>query len=565
MKSDKTNGAAEAALTGEWETYRSGVIGDERHLGLWQVARGWRVTPGGAKQSGALLAVDWLVRDEFFSAVLLKCDDGRSVFVRNSTAHVLGNPEKTVFEFLDAPAYSSRDPILDPRALAVSFAAGAVGRLDESVEDILPIVQSFLNEHYDPEVLDAKIGRPVSGREYEFLMVNRARRQAVASMPWILPYVALNYGLGNITDLLRAIDGEEELIPVLCKRFGVEPNVVRSMAVFPAWSPRQFRLGEVLAVDAATIALVLSRMAPEHRPEKDRVARFMEVIAWTETALREAADQASRTLVAAAAAEIWKRLRRRPYSLPEFHEVAWLSDMADAVKAFPSVPADAAEGTVCGKTKSFYPHAWAVAYCLCRYHPTDLAAKGREWTRRETSFVRYHVRESFPHSFPIGSHFPDSYRAGNGWGVRRIGTVGELCDESAAASNCLAGYAPSLIKRDTAVFCLVAPDGETEGHFSLEANEDGGLAVGQVKRYRNRKASTQMTEAAEEFLSLMKKEKGEFYPPPLHSRAAAKEGYGLAATAVEGARAIAHTKAVEEILTKAAEYFSINGAREEAV
>lgn len=562
MESDKTNGAAEAELTGGWETLRSGAIGDERHLGLWQISLGWRVAPGGAKQSGALLAVDWLVRDEFFSAVLLKCDDGRSAFIRNATGHVLGKPEKNVFEFLDAPAYSSRDPVLDAHSLAVGFAAGAVGRLDESAEDILPIAESFLAEHYDQEVLGTKVGRPMTGRDYEFLMVNRSRRQAVETMPWLLPYVSLNYGMGNVTDVLRAIDGNEEIIPVLCRRFGVVPNVVRSMSVFPAWSPRAYRLGEVLAVDAATIALALSRIAPEQRPEKDRTSRFMEVIAWTETALREAADQASRLLVAAAAAEIWKRLRRRPYSLPEFHEVAWLSDMAEAVKSFPSVPAEAAEGTVCGKTKSFRPHAWAVAYCLCRYHPTDLATKGREWMRRETSYVRYHVRESFPHAFPIGSHFPDAFVAGNGWSVRRIGTVGDLCDEAAAASNCLAGFLPSLIRRDCAVFCLVAPDGETEGHFSLEPGENDLMSIGQVKRYRNRKASAQMRSAAEEFLELMKREKGKYHPPPLSGCAARKAGIGLAVTAVGGAKAIAHRKTVEEILGKAAAYFSINGAGE---
>lgn len=554
--------AEEAVKPSEWKPVDAGVIGDERHIGLWQISEGWRIAPGGAKQSGAMLSFDWIVGDEFFTAALLKCDDGRSAFIRNSTAHAMGRTAKTVFEFLDGPAYTSRDPILDAHSLAAGFAAGAIGRLQESAEEIVPLAQRFLADYYDPGVLATKVGRPITGRDYEFLMVNRSRRQLVEAMPWLLPYVSLNYGLGNVTDILRAVDGNEEIIPVLCKRFGVEPNVVRSMGIFPAWSPKDYRSGEALIIDAPTIALALSRIAPEHRPDKDRARRFMEVILWTETTLREAADQASRTLVAAASAEIWKRLRRRPYSLPAYHEVSWLSDMAEAVKQFPSVPAEAAEGTACGKTKSFYPHAWAVAYCLCRYHPTDLAAKGREWMRRETSYVRYHVRESFPSAFPITSYFPDSYQASNGWGVRRIDTVGELCDESAAASNCLAGYLASLIRRDYAVFRLVSPEGETEGHFSLESGEEGEMTVGQVKKYRNRKASAQMATAAQEFLALMKKEKGDFYPPPLHSKTAMKAGMRLAVTAVDGAKAIAHKKTVEEILTKAAEYFSINRTRE---
>lgn len=556
--------AEEAVKPSEWKAVDAGIVGDEGHIGMWQISEGWRTMPGGAKQSGAMLSFDWIVRDEFFTAALLKCDDGRSAFIRNSTGHAMGRTAKTVFEFLDGPAYTSRDPILDAHSLAAGFAAGAVGRLQESAEEILPIAARFLADYYDPEVLATKVGRPITGRDYEFLMVNRSRRQVVEAMPWLLPYVSLNYGMGNVTDVLRAIDGNEEIIPVLCRRFGVVPNVVRSMGVFPAWSPKAYRSGEALIIDAPTIALTLSRIAPEHRPDTDRARRFMEVILWTETTLREAADQASRTLVAAAAAEIWKRLRRRPYSLPSYHEVSWLSDMADAVKLFPSVPAEAAEGTACGKTKSFHPHAWAVAYCLCRYHPTDLAAKGREWMRRETSYVRYHVRESFPHAFPIGSYFPDSFLASNGWTIRRISTVGELCDESAAASNCLAGYLPSLIRRDYVVFSLVAPDGETEGHLSLEPGEDDRMAIGQVKRYRNRKATAQMVAAAEEFLELMQEEKGRHYPAPLPTRAAMKAGMGLAVTAVDGAKAIAHKKAVEEILTKAAEYFSINQTREKS-
>lgn len=562
MNSDKPSTVAGAADTKSWKPVDAGVIGDEKCLGMWTLSEGWRIAPGGAKQYGAMLTFDWLVRDEFHTATLFKCGDGRSAFIRNSTSHVVAVNPNTFFEYLDGPSYSSRDPILDAHALAAGFARGAHGRLQEAAEEIHPVAERFLADYYDPEVLKTKVGRPLTGRDYEFLQVNTARRQAVEAMPWLLPYIALNSGTGNVTEIMRTIDGNEELVPALCKRFGVEPNVVRSMAVFPAWSPKAFRLGELMSVDAPTIATALSQIAPEHRPEKDRVPRFMEVLGWVETILREAGDQASKSLVAAASAEVWKRLRRRPYALPFYAEVSWLFEMAQAVRDFPKVPAKPAEGTVCGKTKSFMPHVWAVAHCLCRYHPIDLAAMGREWNRREMAYVRHHVRESFPESFPIESYFPDGHLAANGWSFRRISTVGELCEESAAASNCLAGYLPGLIRRDYAVFCLVDPDGNTEGHVSLEPGEDDEMTIGQVKRYRNRKATPQMNAAAKEFLERTKKEKGENYPPPLHSREAMKRGMDLAVSAVDGAKAIAHRKTVADILTKAAERFSVNRCQE---
>lgn len=558
MREKKSDTGYQKPPPGEWFTQCEGVLGDERHIGLYFIAEGFRYGANGSKEKGAILAVDWIIGDDFYTATLFKTEDGRSVFLRNSVSHMLGKEPKSVFEHLGAPAYSSRDPILNAHSLAAGIAWSCAGRMQEASEEIFPLVERFLADYYDSEILRTKVGRPITGREYEFLQANPARRQAAEAMPWILPYVALNFGTEGVTEIMRTIDGCEELVPALGRRFGVVPNVIRSMSVFPAWSPNAFRLGELLSVDAPTIALVLSQIPPEQRPDKDRVKKFMEVIAWVETVLREAGDQASRTLVAAASAEVWKRLHRRPYSLPTYAEVSWLFDLATAVSEFPNVEPKPAEGEILGKKKSFMPQVWAVAYMLCRYHPTDLAALGRDWNRREMAYVRHHVRESFPETFPIESYFPDSFVASNGWKIRRITTVGELCDESAAASNCLAGYLAALIRRDSAIFCLVDPLANTEGHFSLEPGEEDQLSIGQVRRYRNRKALPQMNEAAKEFLELTRKEFGSDYPPPLKNRAAKKAGMMLAVTAVDGAKAIAHMKTVEEILKKTAERFSIN-------
>lgn len=558
MKREDSRTANGKSRLEPWSSRYDGVVGDEKNIGFIRISEGSGFSQAGTVIKGAVLAIDWLVRDDLNSSVLLKTEDGRSTFVRTTGWDGAKSLASASFGFLDGPTYSSRDPILDAHSLAASFAWHCAGDPNEALAQILPIAKSFLAENYDQAVLGIEIGRPITGKEYHFLLQNPARRQAVLAMPWLLPDIVMNYGTQQVTEIMRIIDGQEELIPALCKRFGVEPNVIRSMSVFPAWSPKAFRLGELKAVDAATIALALSQMPPEQRPDKDRVFRFMEVIAWVETVLREAGDQASRTLVALATAEVWKRLRRRPYSLPSYHEVSWLFEMATAVKDFPSIDPKPAEGEACGTKKSYMPHVWAVAYCLCRYHPTDLAAIGREWNRREMAYVRHHVRESFPATFPIDSCFPDAFDATNGWKVRRIATVGQLCDESAAASNCLAGYLASLIRRDAAIYCLLDQNGNAEGHFSLEPGESDELAIGQVKRYRNRKATPQMKAAANEFLELMRKEKGRDYPPPLNMRAAAKAGMRLAVTAVDGAKTIAHKKFVEEILIKTAERFSIN-------
>ena len=541
-----------------WSLVRDTVVGEEHCIGMVKVAEGHRIDSTGRKQSGAFLAVDWIVRDEFHSATLFKCDDGRSVFLRDSMDHVFGRKPKNVFEYLDAPPYSSRDPILDVESLTAGFVQKCGGRFVEIADQIRPIIAQFLKDYYDPEILNPGIGRSVTGTEYAYLSVSPTRRQAAVAMPWLLPYISMHIGSGSVIEVMRTIDEQAELIPSLASRFGVPPNVIRSMSVFPAWHPRVFKLGELMSVDAPCIALALSKMPPEQRPEKDSVSRFMKVLSWVEVILRETTGQASRSLVAAATAEVWQRLRRRPYSLPTYSEVSWLEDLATAVKDFPGLPLKASPGKLFGKEKSFHPHVWAVAYFLCRYHPTDLAAEGREWQRREMAYLRHHVRASFPAAFPIASHFPDCHTASNGWGIRRISTVGELCEEASAATNCLAGYLPSLIRRATAVFCLIDPTGAVEGHFSLDPGPDDELAIGQVKRYRNRKATAQMVAAAQEFLSLMRDQKGMDYPTPLSPRAAQRCGLGLAVTACDAAKAIAHKNAVEKILNKAAEFFSIN-------
>jgi hypothetical protein len=542
-----------------WSLVRDTVIGVDHHIGMVKVAEGYRIDASGRKQGGAFITVDWIVRDDFHSATLFKCEDGRSVFLRDSMDHVFGRKPKNVFECLDAPPYSSRDPILDVESLTAVFVQKCGDRFVEIADQLRPIVAQFLKDYYEPEILNPGIGRAVTGTEYAYLSVSPTRRQAAVAMPWLLPYISMHVGSGSVIEVMRTIDEQAELIPSLAARFGVQPNVIRSMSVFPAWHPLVFKLGELMSVDAPCIALALSKMPPEQRPEKDMVSRFMKVLKWVEVILRETTGQASRRLVAAATAEVWQRLRRRPYSLPSYHEVSWLEDLASAVKDFPSLPQKATPGTLFGKEKSFHPHVWAVAYCLCRYHPTDLAAVGREWRRREMAYQRHHVRASFPAGFTIGSHFPDAHTASNGWEIRRIASVGELCEESSAASNCLAGYLPALIRRTTAVFCLIDPEGVVEGHFSLDPGPDEELSIGQVKRYRNRKASAQMVAASQEFLFLMKDTKGMDYPDPLSSREAQKCGLGLAVTAVDAAKAIAHKNTVEKILNKAADYFLING------
>lgn len=562
MKRKTTHEPGPAGQAESWEHHREGVLGDRRNTGIFRVARGACTDSSGTKRSGVLFGINWIVMDDVHSCVLLKCDDGRSTFIRASNDIVAVATQKGAFDRLDGPPYSSCDPILDAHSITAGFVRNCAGDLPALAEQVRPHVEKFLAEHYDQDVLKTKIGRPVTAREYAFLAQNERRRQAIEAMPWLLTLIVSEYGTPFITELMRVIDGAEELIPALCARFGVGPSVIRSMAEFPAPAPNAFRLGERKAADAHSIILALDQIPPEQRPGKDRVRRFTEVMAWTETIIREAGDQASRSVVAAATAEIWKRLLRRPYSLPSYADVSWLGEMAEIVKEHPGVENRTTEGILCGKKKSFHPHLWAVLYCVSRWHPTDLAAMGREWTRRETAYVRHHVREAFPPNFPITSEFPDRFAAKNGWECQRISTVGKLVDEAAAATNCLAGYVPQMLRHDVAVYSMANPEGETEGHMSFEPDEDGNVCVGQVKRYRNRKALPAMSAAAKEFLESVRAVRGQEFPQPLSVRASFRDGMRTAVAAVDLAKTVAHDKAVKEILSKAAEKYSINQDQE---
>lgn len=564
MKKKPTHEPECDVLGENWTHHREGVFGDERNTGIYRVAEGECFDPSGTKRSGVLFGINWIVKDDVFSCVLLKCEDGRSTFLRAVNDVMVVATAKAAFDRLDSPAYSSCDPILDAHLLTAGFIRNCAGDLVEMADQVRPHVESFLAENYNQDVLNTKIGRSVTAKEYVFLAQNERRRQAIEAMPWLLTLIISEYGTPFVTELMRVIDGGEELIPALCARFGVGPSVIRSMAEFPAPAPNAFRLGERKAADAHTIILALAQIVPEQRPDKGRVRRFVEVMAWAETVIREAGDQASRSAVATATAEIWKRLLRRPYSLPSYADVAWLEEMAQIVKELPNVENRVTEGVLCGVKKSFHPHLWAVLYCVCRWHPTDLAMMGREWNRREMAYVRHHVREAFPSNFPITSEFPESFVAKNGWECRRISTVGKLVDEAAAAMNCLAGYVPQMLRHDVAVYSMANPDGETEGHMSFEPDENGQISVGQVKRYRNRKALPAMKAAAAEFIESVSAAKGNDFPPPLSNKAAFRDGMRMAVSAVDSAKAIAHNKTVEEILTKAAERYSINQRQEQS-
>lgn len=547
------------AATEVWARHCEAVVTAGPETGFVQFAEGFRRPVGGTAVKGRMLAVDWASPGDVHSAILFKADDGRSAFVRLSCARAVGQCPESVFEALDAAPYSSMDPTLHPARVSAGLVSRCCGGLGEAQEQLIPYAARFLAECYDPAVLGVGIGRPVTGSEYRFLCGGPLRRQAVEAFPFLLPTLVSELGTERADAVVATVDRGRELIPVLCRRFGVEPNVVRSMAALPALQPKAYALGERMAADADAYALAFSLIAPEQRPGKEGADRFARVLAWTETVLREAGGNASRPAVAEAAAEIWKRLRRRPYALPEYPEVAWLSDLAEAVKAFPGLEPSPAEGTVCGKRKSFPPHVWAVLYALCRYHPTDLAAAGREWTRRETAYVRHAVREAFPPGYPIPATYPELFEASNGWRARRVGTVGALVEHAAAASNCLAGYLPSLLRRMVAVYALENPAGETEGHFDLRPDENDAPAVGQVKRFRNRKALPAMEAAAVEAAAKFSAEWGQHFPPPLPNRKGGKGAVALADSAVDAARAAAHWKTVEGILGKAAERFSVNG------
>lgn len=540
-----------------WVTVREGVLGDEQHIGLFHLTEGFRYNNGGIKECGAVLAISWIIGDHFYSSRLLKTQDGRTVFLRDATPKVLGGAPKSLFEYLDAPPYSGCDPILDAPSLAFGFAKNCGERLGESIKEVQPLVEAFLARYYDADVLNTSIGRPVTAREYSFLQASTARRQAVEAMPWLLVDITLNFEAYGVSRIIGAIDRGEELIPLLCEQFGVKPNVVRSMSVFPAWSPSAFRLGEIEEVDAATIALTLSQIAPEHRPDRRRVKTFMAVLHWVETIVCEVGGQACRSLVAKATAETWKRLHRRPQLLPAYHSVYWLSDFATVAQNVPDLAFNFADGVVCGERVSCAPQVWAVAECLCRFHPTELVAMGRKWNRRELGFVLDSVRKSLPPGFPMLSSYPDRFVAKGGWTVRRIATVDELVDEAVASSHCLAAYLPALIRQQVAIFCLVTPDGNTEGHFSLEPIYKGQTVISQIKRYRNLKATPRMKAVAQEFLAEMKTQMGNDFPAPLVGDTGMQERLNNAIQAVDAGKIMAHAEAVKAIFEQAAKRLSI--------
>lgn len=557
MKTELAHSPESTASSGEWNRSHEGVVGNEKHIGLTQIAEGYRIDPHGKRQSGALLAIDWLIRDEFFCATLFKCDDGRSVFVRNATEPVLGRAPKTLFDCLDPAPYSSRDPLLDADALAIAFARPCLGRLKEAAAEIRPLVERFLAAYYDSTVLDVQVGRAITAHEYAFLQVNLARRQAVEAMPWLLPYIALHHGTRHVTEILRTIDGKEELVPALGQHFGVGPSVIRAMAVFPAWSPNAFKLGEPMGVDAPDIARALAHIAPEQRPDKDRVRRLIEVIAWVRAVLRQAGGQASRSLVAYATAEVWKRLRRRPYALPKLSEISWLADMAMAVKNWPGMNPKPAEGIVGGEMKSFRYPVWATAYCLGRYHPLDLAAMGRAWGRRETEAIREAVRKHLPVDFAFASPFTDQCVTTCGWTLQRLRTAGDLVLHSDLAANCLATWLPSLLRGQYVVYALRSPTGEIEGHAAYGPDEAGGVKIAQVFRFRNRKPTAVMMAAVQDAQSRFVADlEGSFPFPPALRRALVRK-IAQADAVIETARAAVHRETVAGIFGKTVECFQI--------
>lgn len=511
---------------------------------------------------GRAFGVDWPSASSVDSSVLFHGEDGSVEFVRNREGPASELLRLTSEDGLVRRAYSPADPLLVTHRVSAAMCAADGIDAAKAVDKVAPLVREFLGG-MDFGLLGLSETRPLTAAEYTFLAAGPERRQAAALHEWLLPWIL--HGLskpdpGPAERVLAAIDGRKELLPALCAEFSVAPNVVRSMSVLPLWRPDFFRVGPPGPYDVAPeiSAKAFSLMAPEQRPDKRSAKRFLEVAVWTVRLLSESGDCGSLAAYGYAVAETWKRLRRRPYELPDFRSISWISELREVVRVEKGGRKEPpwVSGTIGNERVKLPWGAWAALWAVSRHHPADQGAEERKWLRRRMASSRALVREIFPPSYPLPAEYPDFHDGPGGWRAVRISTAGELADHSETAENCLACCLTQVLRRKRFPYAGYAPDGELAGHFEIHGAEDGSAELGQVLATKNRVPPPGLKRLAESALAAFVRETGTLFPPETRDgkfHRAAKEcriQMGLANKA-------AHAEEALSILRKAAERFRI--------
>lgn len=512
---------------------------------------------------GRILGIDWRTGGGLDSSLVFHDENGQVDFVRNREGPASERLRSWLEAGVRARAYSAGDPPLEAGRLASWMSRPESGLCRRAAEEVAPFAEEFLSG-LDGSIVAFFESRPTTTAEYAFLAARPERRQAAALHQWLLPWMLCGLEKadpGPAERVLAAIDGRKELVPALCAELRVEANVVRSMSVLPLWRPGVpgGRANGPFDADAETVAKAFSVLAPEQRPDKRSAKRFLDVAAWAKELLSQSGNCGSSAACAHAAAETWKRIRRRPYELPAARDLSWISELAEAVgieKGGKNEP-ERVSGTAAGERVRLPWASWAALWAVCSRHPVDQPSEDRKWVRRRMSASRELLREMFSPRFAFPAEYPDSHRGPDGWSAVRIATAGELAEQSELGQNCLACLTPRILRGQRFPYAAYGPDGILAGHFEIRESDDGSAVLGQVLALRNRAAPQGMKRLAESALDAFVRERGDLFPPPPGRDAkflrAAKEWEERARLA----NGVAHAEETLSILAKTAAKFRI--------